>query len=90
VDNNVDFFMKCLYYGVVYDLDELYDKVFEGVIPFTLKRYKKSAYYEKLPDQNKVELLESRLSKIEGKGRIYNNETYQGASCFKCSADYFE
>lgn len=34
VDNEVGYFMKCLYYGGEYGLNKLYDKAFQSVIPY--------------------------------------------------------
>lgn len=64
-DNDVEYCMKCLYYGIEYGLNELYDNTFQTVIPYKLARYADNKFYELLPEKNKRELLQSRLSSIE-------------------------
>jgi hypothetical protein len=65
VANDVEFLIKCLYFGAEYGLDEIYGKAIESMIPYRLSRYKNNEYYKLLPEKNKRELLQNRLSSIE-------------------------
>lgn len=91
VDNNVDYFMKCLYYGAVYNLRTIYDKVLQALIPYKLKRYANNEFYKLLPEKSKRELLESRLSRIEDEGRVnFNDPGLRGSiGWFDCSGNLF-
>ncbi|XP_055998847.1 RCC1 and BTB domain-containing protein 1-like [Ostrea edulis] len=72
-DNDVEYCMKCLYYGSEYGLNEIYDNAFQTVIPYKLARYADNEFYELLPEKNKRELLQSRLSSIEKAGENLTN-----------------
>ncbi|XP_061186699.1 uncharacterized protein LOC133194809 [Saccostrea echinata] len=70
VEDDVEYFMKCIYYGSEYGLRELYDKSFKTMIPYKLKRYMSNEFYKMLPEKNKRELTETRLAKIEEMGTL--------------------
>lgn len=61
----VEFFAKCLLYGAKNELESLYDKAFQLLVPYNLIRYQNTEFYKLLPDKIKWQLLEARLVKIE-------------------------
>lgn len=61
----VEFFAKCLLYGAKNELNTLYNRAFELLVPYNLIRYQNTAFYKLLPDKNKWQLLEARMVKIE-------------------------
>lgn len=61
----VEFFAKCLLYGTKNELESLYNKAFELLVPYNLIRYQNTKFYKLLPDKIKWQLLEARLVKIE-------------------------
>lgn len=61
----VEFFAKCLFLATKNDLKSLYARAFELLITYKLSRYRRSRYYDDLPDQDKSQLLEARMVKIE-------------------------
>lgn len=83
VDSNVRYLMKCLYYGEKYSLMKLYKMCFTKALPYKLHRYKENKHYQMLSENNKRDLLESRLSEIENKvywvgfGHVNSNEDYR-------------
>ncbi|XP_062605187.1 kelch-like protein 15 [Saccostrea cucullata] len=105
VENDVEYLTKCLYYGSEYCLRELYAKAFQLMIPHKLTRYKTNQFYQKLPEKNKRELIEARLTKIEEMGTLLNTTNSFGSSglfgqqtkvsttseqtVFQCSANLF-
>lgn len=61
----VEFFAMCLFLATKNDLESLYNRAFELLITYKLSRYRRSQYYEGLPDKDKWQLLEARMVKIE-------------------------
>lgn len=61
----VEFFTKCLLYGAKNELNTLYNRAFELLLPYNLIRYQHTSFYKLLPDKNKWQLLEARMMKIE-------------------------
>lgn len=61
----VEFFAKCLLYGTKNELESLYNRAFELLVPYNLIRYQNTKFYKLLPDKIKWQLLEARLVKIE-------------------------
>lgn len=61
----VEFFAKCLFLATKNDLKSLYVRAFELLITYKLSRYRRSRYYDDLPDKDKLQLLEARMVKIE-------------------------
>lgn len=70
VDSNVRYLMKCLYYGEKFSLMKLYKMCFTKGLSYKLQRYKENEHYQMLSENNKRDLLESRLSEIEN--RVYS------------------
>lgn len=65
VEADVEYLMKCLYYGEKYSLKKLYEQCFIKVLPYKFLRYTTNVHYQMLPEKNKRELLEFRLKDIE-------------------------
>ena len=61
----VEFFAKCLLYGTKHDLEILYVRALELLVPYKLSRYQHTEFYKLLPDKTKSHLLETRMVKIE-------------------------
>lgn len=61
----VEFFAKCLLYGAKNELESLYNRAFELLVPYNLIRYNNTKFYKLLRDKIKWQLLEARLVKIE-------------------------
>ena len=61
----VEFFAKCLLYGTKHDLELLYRRALELLVPFKLTRYRHTNFYKLLPDKTKSQLLETRMVQIE-------------------------
>lgn len=61
----VEFFAKCLLYSTKNELESLYNRAFELLVPYNLIRYQNTKFYKLLPDKIKWQLLEARLVKIE-------------------------
>ena len=61
----VEFFAKCLLYGTKHDLETLYVRALELLVPYKLSRYQHTEFYKLLPDKPKSQLLETRMVKIE-------------------------
>lgn len=61
----VEFLAKCLLYATKNELDILYHRAFELLVPYNLIRYQNTKFYKFLPDNVKWQLLEARLVKIE-------------------------
>lgn len=64
-DCHLKYLMKCLYYGEKYSLTEFYKKCFTEALSYKFRSYKENKHYKMLPESNKLELLESRLSQID-------------------------
>lgn len=58
VDEDVNFFMKCICYGEKYFLKNLYKLCFLKVLLYKFYRYKENKYYQMLFENNKWDLLE--------------------------------
>lgn len=82
VDSNVRYVMKCLYNGEKYSLMKLNKMCFTKALPYKLCRYKENKHYQMLSENNKRDLLESRISEIESKvyvgyGQGNSNDYFQ-------------
>ena len=66
----VEFFAKCLLYGTKHDLETLYKRALELLVPYKLSRYQHTEFYKLLPDKQKSQLLETRMVKIEETNKI--------------------
>nr|XP_022301674.1 uncharacterized protein LOC111109741 isoform X2 [Crassostrea virginica] len=66
----VEFFAKCLLYGTKHDLETLYNRALELLVPYKLSRYQHTEFYKLLPDKQKSQLLETRMVKIEETNKI--------------------
>lgn len=64
----------CLLLAIKNDLTILYNRAFELLITYKLSRYRRSRYYDDLPDKNKWQLLEARMVKIEKANCILDGE----------------
>nr|XP_022302825.1 uncharacterized protein LOC111110563 [Crassostrea virginica] len=65
IQEKVEFFAKCLLYGTKHDLETLYKRALELLVPYKLSRYQHTEFYKLLPDKPKSQLLETRMVKIE-------------------------
>ena len=70
IQEKVEFFVKCLLYGTKHDLETLYVRALELLVPYKLSRYQHTEFYKLLPDKQKIQLLETRMVKIEETNKI--------------------
>lgn len=84
VESNVRYVIKCLYYGEKYSLMKLYKICFTKALPYKLRRYRENKHYQMLSENNKRDLLESRISKIESEVFGGNSTDY-----FQCTKSIF-
>ena len=56
---------KCLLYGTKHDLETLYVRALELLVPYKLSWYQHTEFYKLLPDKHKKQLLETRMIKID-------------------------
>lgn len=78
-----------LNYGEKYSLMKLYKMCFTKALPYQLRRYKENKHYHMLSENNKKDLLESRISEIESKVHV---EFGKGNSTdyFQCTRSIFQ